>query len=67
VKGEYNVYPNPHLTIIPTTKRHTHTTIPNIKKTQEYTHPKKNREKKNMKKNHINFTHPNKWSDSLAS
>jgi len=36
VKGEYNVYPSPHLTIIPNTKEHTHTIIPNIKKRQEF-------------------------------
>jgi len=43
-------------------EEYTHTIILNIKKT----HTKK-RKKKNMKKNHINFAHPNKWSDSLAS
>ena len=57
------------MTIIPNTKEYTHTTIPNIKKRQEYTYlkRKKNGERKNMKKNHINFAHPNKLSNSLAS
>jgi len=46
VKGEYNVYLNPHLTIIPNTKEHTHTTIPKIKKRQEYTYLKRNKKEK---------------------
>jgi len=50
-------------------EEHTHTTIQNIKKRQEYTYPKRKKigERKNIKKNHINFSYPNKWPDSLAS
>ena len=46
-------------------EEYTHTIILNIKKYKK-THTK-NEKEKNMKKNHINFAHPNKWSNSLAS
>jgi len=52
VKGEYHVYPSPHLTIIPNTKEHTHAIIPNIKKRQEYIYLKKGKRKDMKKKPH---------------
>ena len=56
--GNYSKYKNK--------EEYTNTIILNIKKDKRSTNKKK-RERKNMKKNHINFPHPNKWSDSLAS
>ena len=46
----------------------TQTIILNIKRDKNTDIQKQKKcERKNMKKNHINFTQPNKWSDSLAS
>ena len=48
-------------------EEYTHTTILNIKGDKKKHIPKKKWERKNMKQNNINFAHPNKWYDSLAS
>jgi len=53
VKGEHNVYPNPHLAIIPNTKNkeeYTHTIILNIKKKIKNHIPQKNENEKICKK-----------------
>jgi len=64
VKGEHNVYLNQHLAIIPNTKIKNNIHIQLFYK-KEIKRLKKGR--KNMKKNHINFAHPNKWPNSLTS
>ena len=48
-------------------KECTHTIIPNIKRDKIHIPKQKKWERKNMKKNHINFAHPNKWYNSLGS
>jgi len=56
--GNYSKYKNK--------EEYTHTIILNIKKIKKK-HIQKKWERNNMKKNHINFAHPDKWSDSLTS
>jgi len=48
-------------------EEYTHIIILNIKKDKNTYPNRKKMRKKKMKKNHINFAHPNKWSDSLGS
>jgi len=71
VKGEYKVYTNPtpgNYSKYKNKEKYTHIIILNIKRDKNtHTQKEKNEREKNMKKNHINFAHPNKWSDSLAS
>jgi len=67
VKGEYNVYPNPQTnnhSKYQNKEEYTHTIKLNIKRDKNM---KEKGEEKNIKKNHINYAHPNKWPDSLAS
>jgi len=69
VKGEYKVYTNPtpsNYSKYKNKEKYTHIII--LKTHIIYTYPKrkKNEKEKNKKKKHINFAHPNKWSNSLA-